>query len=180
LGSFLSQLDATGVNVSLSSLATQLHSTLSVIPWVTSGYLLALVLGPVIAGAILQFASWRWLFLLNLPVGALAIVLVVIFLPNDQDERKPRELDLVGLALLSPGLALFLHASDHVRERAGVLLLAAALGQSCVGVPTISAAYSSVTVQDLRDPSRARECFPVCSWGRASGASARSRRFSPR
>src|SRR6202162_345916 len=44
LGSFLSQLDATIVNVSLSSLAVELHSSLSSIQWVTSGYLLALAL----------------------------------------------------------------------------------------------------------------------------------------
>jgi hypothetical protein len=44
LGSFLSQLDATVVNVSLSSVAAELHSSLSVIQWVTSGYLLALAL----------------------------------------------------------------------------------------------------------------------------------------
>ena len=44
LGSFLSQLDATVVNVSLSSLAVELHSSLSSIQWVTSGYLLALTL----------------------------------------------------------------------------------------------------------------------------------------
>src|ERR1700719_3686034 len=44
LGSFLAQIDATVVNVSLSSLAVELHSSLSVIQWVTSGYLLALVL----------------------------------------------------------------------------------------------------------------------------------------
>src|ERR1700729_3416773 len=44
IGSFLSQLDATVVNVSLSSLAVELHSSLSAIQWVTSGYLLALAL----------------------------------------------------------------------------------------------------------------------------------------
>jgi MFS family permease len=44
LGSLLAQLDATVVNVSLSSLAADLHSTLSTIQWVTSGYLLALAL----------------------------------------------------------------------------------------------------------------------------------------
>ena len=44
LGSFLSQIDATVVNVSLSSLAVELHSSLSAIQWVTSGYLLALAL----------------------------------------------------------------------------------------------------------------------------------------
>ena len=69
---------------------------------------LAPILGPVIAGAILQHASWRWL------VGALAIVLAIFFLPNDREETKQRDLDLVGFALLSPGLVLFLYGSDHM------------------------------------------------------------------
>jgi MFS family permease len=41
IGSFLAQMDATVVNVSLSSLALELHTSLSNIQWVTSGYLLA-------------------------------------------------------------------------------------------------------------------------------------------
>ena len=44
IGSFLSQMDATIVNVSLSSLAVDLQTSLSHIQWVTSGYLLALAL----------------------------------------------------------------------------------------------------------------------------------------
>src|SRR5580698_5996406 len=47
-----------------------------------------------------QYASWRWLFLVNLPVGVLAIVLAVLFLPNDREETRQRNLDLVGFALL--------------------------------------------------------------------------------
>src|SRR5580698_10023459 len=77
------------------------------------------ILGPVIAGAILQHASWRWLFLVNLPVGVVAIVLAVLFLPNDREETRSRELVLVGFALLSPGLVLFLYGSDHLGERIG-------------------------------------------------------------
>jgi MFS family permease len=90
--------------------------------------LLAPLLGPVIAGAILQFASWRWLFLINLPVGVLALALAASFLPNDREETRPRSLDLLGLALLSPGLVLFLYGSDHLGERIGV----AALGVSVI------------------------------------------------
>jgi EmrB/QacA subfamily drug resistance transporter len=86
--------------------------------------LLAPILGPVIAGAILQFASWRWLFLVNLPVGALAIVLAIFFLPNDREETQRRDLDLVGFALLSPGLVLFLYGSDHMGERIGQITVA--------------------------------------------------------
>jgi len=44
IGSFMAQLDATVVNVSLASLASDLHVSLSAIQWVTSGYLLALAL----------------------------------------------------------------------------------------------------------------------------------------
>ena len=44
IGSFLSQLDATVVNVSPSTLAVELHSSLTAIQWVTSGYLLAIAL----------------------------------------------------------------------------------------------------------------------------------------
>src|ERR1700712_2664189 len=44
IGSFMAPLDATVVNVSLDSLAANLHVSLSAIQWVTSGYLLALAL----------------------------------------------------------------------------------------------------------------------------------------
>jgi EmrB/QacA subfamily drug resistance transporter len=82
------------------------------------------ILGPVIAGAILQFASWRWLFLLNVPVGAVAIILALFLLPNDREETKQRDLDLVGFAVLSPGLVLFLYGSDHMGERIDQVILA--------------------------------------------------------
>jgi EmrB/QacA subfamily drug resistance transporter len=85
------------------------------------------ILGPVIAGAILQHASWRWLFLVNLPVGVSAIVLAVLFLPSDREETRSRELDLPGFVLLSPGLVLFLYGSDHMSERIGLECLLVAV-----------------------------------------------------
>lgn len=86
--------------------------------------LLAPLLGPVIAGALLRFASWRWLFLVNLPFGVLAIVLAILFLPQDRDERRPRSLDLIGLGLLSPGVVLFLYGSEHIPDPTGLAALA--------------------------------------------------------
>lgn len=215
LGSFLSQLDSTIVNVSLSSLAAELHTSLTTIHWVTSGYLLTLCLmlplngwlvdrigakalylwcfaaftissalcgtawspgsligfrilqgmsggllaplaqmmmvraagknvarvlgyaavpillapifGPMIAGAILKYGSWRWLFLVNLPIGALGLILAAFFLSDDRQETRLRDLDLLGFLLLSPGLALFLFGSDHVNELTGLVALSASL-----------------------------------------------------
>src|SRR6202012_4869279 len=85
------------------------------------------IFGPVIAGAILQHASWRWLFLVNVPVVVLAIFLAVLFLPNDREETRSRELDLSGFALLSPGLVLFLYGSDHLGTRSGLTTLLSSL-----------------------------------------------------
>jgi EmrB/QacA subfamily drug resistance transporter len=237
IGSFMAQLDATVVNVSLASLAADLHVSLSAIQWVTSGYLLALalmlplngwlvdrigakalylrcfaaftlsstlcglawsansliafrifqgmsggllapmaqmmiaraagkqmaqvvsvaalpillapLLGPVIAGAILQFASWRWLFLINLPVGVLAFALAAAFLPNDRKETQPRGLDLLGLALLSPGLVLFLYGSDHLDKRIGLTALAVSIIMFALFYRTARAKGDSALI-DLR------------------------------
>jgi MFS family permease len=89
--------------------------------------LLAPVLGPIIAGAILQYASWRWLFLVNLPVGVIALLLVVLFLPSDRHETTQRNLDWFGLALLSPGLVLFLYGSERLNNLTGRGILVAGL-----------------------------------------------------
>src|ERR1700685_4325447 len=89
--------------------------------------LLGPLLGPVLAGAILQHASWRWLFLVNVPVGLLGMALAIRFLPEDRAEARPRDLDFVGFCLLSPGLVLFLYGVDHVSERIGLSRLFVAL-----------------------------------------------------
>src|SRR6202789_2149617 len=89
--------------------------------------LLGPLLGPVLAGAILQHASWRWLFLVNVPVGLLGILLAICFLPEDRAEARPRDLDVVGFCLLSPGLVLFLYGMDHVSERIGLTAFLVAL-----------------------------------------------------
>jgi EmrB/QacA subfamily drug resistance transporter len=103
-----------------------------VVGYLSVPVLVAPLLGPVIAGAILQHASWRWLFLVNLPVGTTAVLLAVLFLPSDRQETKRRNLDWIGLALLSPGLVLFLYGSERIGQAAGRAALA-------VGVAMIAA-----------------------------------------
>jgi MFS family permease len=64
------------------------------------------IAGPVLAGAILQHASWRWIFFINLPVGLLAILLAMWILPRDAGEARRGGFDFIGFALLPPGLVL--------------------------------------------------------------------------
>jgi EmrB/QacA subfamily drug resistance transporter len=65
------------------------------------------ILGPVIGGLILGVASWRWLFLVNVPLCLLGLVLAGRLIPASPPARRIR-LDLVGLLLLSPALVALL------------------------------------------------------------------------
>jgi EmrB/QacA subfamily drug resistance transporter len=62
------------------------------------------VLGPPIGGFITTYFSWRWIFLINLPLGILGIVLVTLFFDNPKAQTR-RPLDWIGFVLT--GAALF-------------------------------------------------------------------------
>ena len=70
--------------------------------------LLGPILGPVIGGLIVDHFSWRWIFFVNLPVGAVALALAARILPAAERDTRSH-LDLVGLLLLSPGLVLLVY-----------------------------------------------------------------------
>ena len=60
----------------------------------------ALAVGPLVGGLVVDGLSWRWVFLVNLPVGALLTVLTVRVLPESRDDT-PRPLDLAGMAVFA-------------------------------------------------------------------------------
>jgi EmrB/QacA subfamily drug resistance transporter len=69
------------------------------------------VLGPIIGGLILQSLSWRWIFLVNVPVALLAIVLAVLVVPPDTPSAaQVSPLDMLGVVLLCPGFAALVYA----------------------------------------------------------------------
>lgn len=72
--------------------------------WSAANFL-ALPLGPIVGGWILSNLWWGWVFLMNLPVLALALVAVVILLPESRSPQRP-SLDPVGVAASSVGLGI--------------------------------------------------------------------------
>jgi MFS transporter, DHA2 family, multidrug resistance protein len=65
-------------------------------------------LGPVLGGYLTDNLGWRWIFFINLPVGILAVLMAMIFLPNDRkEERKSSSVDWWGIGLLAVGLGCF-------------------------------------------------------------------------
>ncbi|GAA4396506.1 MFS transporter [Fodinibacter luteus] len=75
--------------------------------------LLGPIFGPILGGWLIENYSWHWIFLINLPIGAIAIVYAWRVLPSDRPEPS-ESFDWVGMALMSPGLALFLYGVSSI------------------------------------------------------------------
>ncbi|GAA2871379.1 MFS transporter [Actinoplanes cyaneus] len=86
------------------------------------------VCGPPLAGWLIASASWRWIFLINIPLGVVAVIASARILPADP-ARAPREpverIDWAGLLLLSGGAVLIVLGGtllDHTWHGITVLL----------------------------------------------------------
>jgi EmrB/QacA subfamily drug resistance transporter len=77
--------------------------------------MLAPILGPTIGGLILDNASWRWIFYVNLPIGIIAVIAALRILPHDKPAAGiVQRLDIRGLALMATGLPLLVYGLAEV------------------------------------------------------------------
>jgi EmrB/QacA subfamily drug resistance transporter len=66
---------------------------------------MALAIGPVVGGFLVQDVSWQSIFLLNIPVAALAVIVTLFAVRESRDETAIRDIDVPGVAALTVGLA---------------------------------------------------------------------------
>lgn len=100
----------------------------------SSATALMVLLGPVLGGWLVDHGSWRWLFFVNLPIGAITLVLAAIGIDESRDPKQAR-LDFVGALLVTLALAAIVYPmvewphGEHGRLlailSAGVVLLGA-------------------------------------------------------
>ena len=70
---------------------------------VTTPALIGPVLGPPVGGFITTYATWHWIFIINVPIGLLGIVLATRYIPDVRAEGHER-FDVVGMILAGLGI----------------------------------------------------------------------------
>ncbi|WP_139383732.1 MFS transporter, partial [Salmonella enterica] len=68
------------------------------------------LLGPALGGVLVEYASWHWIFLINIPVGIVGAMATFMLMPNYIIET--RRFDLPGFLLLAIGMAVLTLALD--------------------------------------------------------------------
>lgn len=139
-----------GAMVTATSLALLLHAfpparrATAIAVWSAVGGVAA-ALGPPIGGLLLEL-SWRWIFLVNIPVGIAALVLGLRVLPESRDESEVRRPDFVGTVLLALSVGLLAYGLVDAPDRgwgsavvvgafAGAVVAGALVGLRAARVP---------------------------------------------
>jgi EmrB/QacA subfamily drug resistance transporter len=94
--------------------------------------LVSTALGPVIGGALVEVASWHWIFLINIPFGILGVLLALRWWPETWDLTAGREIDLRGMLLLGGAVLFMTVALVETNPFAGDLALWLSLMQGAI------------------------------------------------
>ena len=84
------------------------------IAWLTWPALAAPVVAPILGGAVATVASWRWIFIVNIPLGIIGFLLSLRLIRGEGDP-SPAPLDWPGLAVMGAGIAAALIALESIR-----------------------------------------------------------------
>jgi EmrB/QacA subfamily drug resistance transporter len=104
--------------------------------------LIAPIVGQPIGGVIATYASWEWIFFMNVPLGIIGIAMMLTFVDNRKEDTT-RRLDLVGLALTAASLSALLYGLDRLAHQEPQAWLTAGLivGGLIVGIGAIRHAH---------------------------------------
>ena len=109
------------------------HELLRAMAFLSMPALLGPMLGPPVGGFLVTYASWHWIFLMNLPIGVLGVVMSLRHISGNTDQTAKRPLDVLGFVLTAICLASLVGAFEMLGQgRLGlvavVLMLLTGLG----------------------------------------------------
>lgn len=106
---------------------SQLIAAIATLTWPA---LVAPIIGPPLGGFITSYASWRWIFFINLPLGIVAILLALRLIPDITEETR-RPFDLTGFVATTVAMVSLVYAMESMgghHIEAGLTLLLLAVG----------------------------------------------------
>jgi MFS family permease len=118
--------------------------------WVTMPALIGPVIGPPLGGVIVQYANWRWIFDINVPIGLAGIVMASLFVP-DKREAAAGRFDATGLVLSGATLAAFLAVLELAGRGMVPGWVVAAIGAGAALCGTLYALHARVQDRPLLD-----------------------------
>ncbi|EPY6898723.1 MFS transporter [Klebsiella pneumoniae] len=113
---------------------TPKHQLIKAIATLTWPALVAPIIGPPLGGFVTRYASWHWIFFINVPLGLAAIILSLRIIP-DIRETERRSFDLSGFITTSVAMVSLVTAMERLGDRQPQIwptLALAALGFGCL------------------------------------------------
>src|SRR5699024_5941769 len=98
----LQGLGAGSIMATVSTIAGDIYSIeerAKIQGWLSSIWGISAILGPVLGGGLAKFFNWRWIFLINIPIGIIAAILIAIFL-KEKIAKQKHEIDYAGAILI--------------------------------------------------------------------------------
>src|ERR1700737_1936291 len=92
---------------------TEKRNLMQSITYITWPGLVAPVVGPPLGGFITTYASWHWIFFLNVPLGLLAMILAALWVTNSREEQ-PKPFDWLGFVLCGTACVTFMYGLELI------------------------------------------------------------------
>ena len=136
----------------------------------------AVAIGPLVGGILTEWAGWRWIFFVNIPIGAAAIAVTVLRVDESKSPGTAR-VDWLGTAALTGSLFLLVYGLLQGNEKgwSSPLILGC-----LVGAAVLLVVFASIELFAIASPCSTSDCFgAAASWGRRSRHLRSQRRSSP-
>jgi EmrB/QacA subfamily drug resistance transporter len=144
---------------------TEKHNLIHSIAYITWPGLVAPVVGPPVGGFITTYATWHWIFFLNVPLGIIGIILTAAWIPNTREDRV-NPFDWLGFILAGSACMSFMYGLELVGRESSSWRAPTVYVVSGLVLGALAVAHFRRTAAPLIDLAMLKiKTFAVTIWG---------------